>query len=82
MRKLLGYCAHLASCRLHEVAVGLLSSEPFELIMWFGRPVIEVDARDADSCPLLEPEPITLNDVAPRLAAAIEAVRDRIARTR
>lgn len=73
MRKLAGYLCHRASVRLHEVAVGLLK--------WcddqHAEPVIWLDGCSADG---LRPEfpPIELDDIAPRLAAAVDVVRDKL----
>lgn len=73
MRKLAGYLAHRASVRLHEAAVGLLDDG--KTAVWFSSPVVEVDVTNQ---PTLNPTNITLTDVAPRLAAAVEAIGDRV----
>lgn len=77
MKALAGYLCHRASARLHEAAYALLSGSGPErddqYPYWFSAPAIHVDDDRSLSSPL-----ITLHDVAPRLAGAVDVVRRKV----
>jgi hypothetical protein len=77
MRKLAGYLCHRASVRLHEEAVRLLPIEGRE--WWTCEPIIE---RHGSSDQVPDTMPLTLSDVAPRLADALDVARHNLERMR
>lgn len=76
MRKLLGYCCHLASVRLHWEAVRLLPVHGRE--WWSSEPTIQRFDDDSEDSSY----DLALSHVAPRLADALDVVRDKIQHAR
>lgn len=81
MKPLLGYLCHRASVALHRAAVGLLDKEP-NLVS--EPPTLGICSGHCSHllCMCGENADITLPDVAPSLAAAIDSARQRLRRMR
>lgn len=73
MKRFIGYCAHLASVRLHDVAVwGMRDMECFQVAH---PPLVNMSDQFGSF-------PMHMRDVAPRLAAAVDVVRRKLERMR